>query len=451
MESQAALETERSAARHGSDAFAMGISAGLSALAGLIGWLIVAQLVPQSEFGAASAFVSGFLLVSGLTELNLGVALLRWLPSAGRRAVTLVRRSTVALVVLGALGAGVYLLFPGSDLIVRVVEPAVPWYLGALLFVATTAAWSALHLQDFSFVGTGHPWWSVGKNVVLTAARLVALLTVGTAGFPGAVVWAWAGSTIATAMVMTGVSVWLGRRTAPHLDHPGRLPGWRDVIGFLGPTYVGTLALTVLYNLIPLIVIVRMGTVRGGAFFVAWQSITVVDVVATYFVSSLVGAVAREPGRTPELLVVARRRLLVVFVPALGAGALLADPVLHIFGPGYATAAPALQVLLAGMALRLLVVHAMAARQAVGDARGFAVLSVLTTGLVLVGALLVPAQGYPSLGTEPLMSVAITYIVAQVASVALLWLLGSRSGRSRNRVRTDRPTSMPAEDQRRFQ
>lgn len=409
---------------HGSDGLALGAGAALSALAGVLGWLIVARLVPQAEFGAASAFVAGFLLVSGVTELNLGIALLKWLPPAGRRSAALIRRCTLVLLAASVAGALVYLVLPGSAVVVGAAGAGTPLAAAVLLFVASTAAWSVLHLQDFSFVGLGRPWWAVGKNLLLLLARVAALLTVGATGAPGAVVWAWAGATIGCAVVSTAAAAWLGRRPPPSLDHPGRLPGRGEVAGFLGPTYVGTLAVTVLYNQIPLAVIVRVGTVDGGAFFLAWQAITVIDVVATYFASSLVGAVAREPARAAELVASTRRRLLLLFAPALAAGALLAAPVLAVFGPGFAVAVPAMRLLMVGMVLRLVVVHALATRQALGDARGFALLSVLSTGLVLLAVLVVPTDGTGPLGDDPLLAVAVAYVAVQVLSVAVLPLFG---------------------------
>lgn len=403
----------------GRDGLVLGSGAALSALTGLVGWLIVARLVPQSEFGAASAFASGFLLVSGLTELNLGVALLRWAPAAGNRAAAVVRAALLAVVALSSVAAVAYLLFPGTAVIVAAVGP-VPVAVAVLLFVATTAAWSVLHLQDFAFVGLGRPGWSVGKNVLLAVLRITALVTVGTLGVPGAIVWALAGSTVVCAVATAALSALLTRFAPPGVG-PGRRPTRSEIIGFLGPTYAGTIAVTVLYNQIPLAVTARLGTATGGAFFVAWQAVTVLDVIATYVASSVVGAVARDPGRAPELAAAARRRLLVLFLPVLVVGVLVAEPGLRVFGPGFAEAAPALQVLLGGLALRLVVVHVLALQQALGDARGFAALSILTTVLVLLVAVLVPAD---------LVAVALGYAGAQVVSVAALPLAVRRLRRA---------------------
>ena len=86
---------------------------------------------------------------------------------------------------------------------------------------------------------------------------------------------------------------------------------------------------------------------------------------------SLIVGVAREPGRTAELAAATRRRLLVIFLPLLALGCLIAGPALGlVFGPEYAAAADVLRLLLVGLALRLIVLIELGVRQALGRARG---------------------------------------------------------------------------------
>ncbi|WP_219420220.1 hypothetical protein [Pseudonocardia nigra] len=141
---------------------------------------------------------------------------------------------------------------------------------------------------------------------------------------------------------------------------------------------------------------------------------TVVDIAATFFVNSLSVHVAREPERTGELCAAARRRILLLFLPALGVGALVAEPVLAIFGSGYAEAATVLRVLLLGLAFRLVVVHELGVRQALGQAMGFARLQLISTLLVLLAVIVLPARPAAGLG-EALLPVAWGYVIVQVA------------------------------------
>jgi O-antigen/teichoic acid export membrane protein len=125
--------------------------------------------------------------------------------------------------------------------------------------------------------------------------------------------------------------------------------------------------------------------------------------------------VAREPHRAGELVAAARRRLLVLFLPALALGAALAGPLLSFFGAAYAEAAGVLRLLLLGLAFRLVVTHELGVRQALGRGEGFARSQLLSTVLVLVVAIIVPiAAG----GVAALLPIAIGYIVVQVAFAA---------------------------------
>jgi O-antigen/teichoic acid export membrane protein len=162
-------------------------------------------------------------------------------------------------------------------------------------------------------------------------------------------------------------------------------------------------------------------------FFIAWQAVMVVDLAATYFMAPLAVGVAREPRRTAELAAAARRRLLLIFLPALGLGALVAHPVLEIFGDAYAQADNVLRLLLLGCAFRLVVVHELGVRQAVGQAFGYARLQLVSTLLVLVVAAAVPVTGA---GETALLPVALGYVIVQVACVAAVVLLPARRRRA---------------------
>jgi hypothetical protein len=103
-------------------------------------------------------------------------------------------------------------------------------------------------------------------------------------------------------------------------------------------------------------------------------------------------------------------------------GIAIAGPALSIFGANYTAAAPALRVLLAGVACRLVISHALGLRQAIGDAVGFARLQWVTTALVLAVVLVVPAGAAGGAGV--LMPVALGYLGVQLATAIFLLITG---------------------------
>ena len=158
------------------------------------------------------------------------------------------------------------------------------------------------------------------------------------------------------------------------------MPSRPEAVRFLGPTAVAQLGTVLLYDQIPVLVVVRYGDATGGRFFLVWQALVVVDVAATFFMNASSLGVAQEPDQALRLAAVARRRLL-IFLPLPALGALVAAPALElVFGAAYAEAADVLRLLLAGMAFRLIVLHELGARQARGRAMAYARLQ-LTRGL----------------------------------------------------------------------
>jgi O-antigen/teichoic acid export membrane protein len=185
-------------------------------------------------------------------------------------------------------------------------------------------------------------------------------------------------------------------------------------VGFLGPTWAAQIGNTLLLNQVPLLVIIRFGSEPGAAFFIAWQGAVVLETAATYFTHSLSASCARAPERADELTRALRRQMLMIFLPLLALGALLAGPGLSIFGSGYAEAADVLRLLLLGQAFRLLVLHELGARTAAGRGMAYARLHLASTLLVLLAIMLVPAVADGGVDAA-LLPVAWGYVAVQLA------------------------------------
>jgi O-antigen/teichoic acid export membrane protein len=134
--------------------------------------------------------------------------------------------------------------------------------------------------------------------------------------------------------------------------------------------------------------------------------------------------VARDPHRAAELATTARRRLLLIYLPVLAFGCLVAGPVLDlVFGPAYAEAADVLRLLLVGLAFRLVVLHELGVRQAIGRALAYARLQLISTIAVIVVAAVVPVG---AADVTALLPVAIGYIAVQAICAAAVLLAPAR-------------------------
>ncbi|TWF80103.1 O-antigen/teichoic acid export membrane protein [Pseudonocardia hierapolitana] len=412
---------------------AMSISSAIGALAGLASWLIAARLLPQAEVGLAAAVVSAFILIAGITQLNLGLGLMRWLPVAGCHAPPLVWRSLLLIMPLaGLVGLGYVLAVP--ELARTAAGADGPHSLGVCLFALAAAGWGAFVVHDYILMAIGKPWWCVWRNGLFAVVRITLLVALGTALGAQGVVLSWVGPIVVWITVGSLVLLVAVRRFARRACG-GILPGRSEIVGFLGPTAAAQMGYTLLLNQVPLVVILRFGPEAGAAFFIAWQATVVLETTATYYTHSLSAAWARAPERAAELTSSSRKRLLVIFLPLLAVGALLAGPGLSIFGANYAPAADVLRLLLLGQAFRLIVVHELGVRTAAGRSMAYARLHLASTLLVLATVALVPAADVgPGGAGVVLLPVAVGYAAVQLVVAAHVVVVGLR-GLRRARVR----------------
>jgi O-antigen/teichoic acid export membrane protein len=393
------------------DGLALSLSAAMGSVAGLLGWVVSTRLIAPSEIGKAAEVVAAILMIGGVAQLNLSVGMLRWIPAAGRFTARLTWAGMLTVIPLGAVAALVGVIALPS--IASTTAGGLPWWTGVGLFVAATAGWTVFVAHDTLLVAMGKPWWAVWRNALFALVRLALMVVLGLVGLGAQgivlswvlsiVVWIAVGSLVLAAMT----------RAVSRRARGGVLPGWRPAAAFLGPTSVAELGPALLYNVVTVIVTERFGSATGALFFMAWQAVTVVDVSATFFMKSLIVGVAREPGRTAELAAATRRRLLVIFLPLLALGGLLAGPALGlVFGSEYAAAADVLRLLLVGLALRLIVLIELGIRQALGRAFAYARLQLLSCVTVVVAVAVVPV-GASDVGA--LAPVAVAYIAVQLA------------------------------------
>ena len=397
-----------------SDGLALALCSLLGSLAGFLSWLVAARIMTTTEVGNAQLVVSAFILIGGAAQLNIGIGLMRWLPQAGRYTGRLIWRALLLVMPLSAVVGLVYALITPRLATISAGVGGSPG-LGMLIFVLACAGWGAFALHDFLLVAVGKPWWAVWRNGLFAVVRIGLLVALGIAGLGAyGVVLSWAGPLVVGTVLGSALIAVLTRRISARADG-GVLPTRAEAVAFLGPTAVSQIGAALLYNQVPVMVNVRFGPETGAVFFIAWQAVMVIDLAAAFFMNSLAVAVAREPHRKAELAGAARRKLLVLFLPALAVGAALATPLLSIFGGAYAEGDDILRLLLLGLAFRLVVAHELGVRQAVGWALGFARLQLLSTVLVLVVAIVVPVAGG---GVTALLPVAIGYIVVQVVCAA---------------------------------
>lgn len=406
-----------------SDGLSLSISGAVGSLAGFASWVIAARMMPQEEVGYASAFVSAFLLVAGVAQLNLDSAMMLWIPRAGRRAPTLFWRSQAVILPACLIVGLIYLAF--LPLLARTAAGRDgPVVLGVILFVIAAAGWGVFGVHDYTLVAIGRAWWASWRNVGFAVVRIGLLLALGASLGAQGIVVSWV---IPIVVWTVGSAVLVGIFTArfARKSTVAWLPERSEVVSFLGPTTIAHIGTVVLFNEITVLVIQRYGPEPGAAFFIAWQAVMVIDIAASRFMQSLSAQIARDPAHADKHIADSGRRLMAIFVPILLIGMVFAETGLQIFGPGYAQAATVLRILLVGLIFRLIISHELGRRQALGDGMGFARLQLISTLLVLAVVIAIPIgnpgpDGKYAVGA--LLPVALGYAVVQMLCAAVLLL-----------------------------
>jgi O-antigen/teichoic acid export membrane protein len=383
---------------------------------GLVFWAAAAHLRPAAIVGRAAAGVAALTLLATISQLNLTNVFVRLLPAAGRFGRQLVARGYLAVIAFATavsvayvtLGLGDHFLSHGwLSRFMFVVAVNV-----LVLFALQDAVLTALRLSPFV------PLENISSNA-LRVALVPVLLALPAAN---AIALAWV---IPAALAVIVVSRLLFSRVLPRLDDvEGSLPGRRRLLSFVAGEYLQSLFATVVAQLMPLVILWRLGPSAAAYFTLPWLISMGITLLLWNVASSFVVEVTSNRGHQGALL---RRSLLLwgaIVLGALVVCVLGARPLLALAGGPYAEHGAGLLRLI-GAAVPLTALSAICCTLLWLDQRVWLLAGCqLVAGLVLLGT---------TLGLTPhlgLMAVGVGNVISQaVIALALLPVLivGTRS------------------------
>jgi O-antigen/teichoic acid export membrane protein len=398
------------------------LSSAITSGLGLLFWLVAARLYDPGTVGLNSTLLSAMTLLGTVAQLNLGNALLRFVPVAGRGTHRLVALCYLVAVVAAAAAGGVFAL--GA----RWWAPELVDAFGAadvlVFFAVATPVWTMFVMQDYVLPAIKRAAAVPVENLVFSVLKLVFLTGAAALGLWSGIALSWLA---ATAVTVLAVTVWLVRVLSRGKDvdciaaTPAPAVTVRDVGTFVRADYAGVVFLLAAVFGLPLVVLSRLGAEAAAVYNVAWPIAYALYLVVNGMGQSLVAHVAAEPAR----LEAARRAMvgkaLVVLVPAVLACALLAQPLLSLFGPDYAGAGGLLLVLLALSAIPNAVNWSVVwAARVRGDGRVMFGLPASISVAVIAGSwLLMPAMG--------LLATGIAWLAAQSLAALGVLLVDARN------------------------
>lgn len=314
------------------NAYALMTATVLSSLLGMAYWALAARMYDTETVGRASAVVSAMLLLCNAAQLNLSVGLMRFLPVAGARQRHLTLTSYSVAATAGLLAAtGFLLVAPQVSQQWRFVAGSGEL---AALFVVGVGVWVVFALQDAALTGLRAALWVPVENVVFGLFKLLLLVALVSVVADTGILYSWV---LSMAVMLIPVNWLIFRRLLPAQAGAPPADGLttRSMARFIGGDYVGTLLSHTSTTALPLVVIAIAGPEQSAVFFVAWTLGAALDFIATGTASSFLVEGSAHQESAHDLNRAAARRAAALLLPAAALTALLADPLLRVFGEDY--------------------------------------------------------------------------------------------------------------------
>jgi O-antigen/teichoic acid export membrane protein len=405
------------------DGMALVLSSALTSGIGLLFWVLAARLFDQTTVGLNSTVVSAMTLLGTAAQLNLGNAMLRFIPVAGRGTRALVAGCyAVGIGAAAAAGAVFALGAPlwAPDLVAAFGQSAL-----LAFFVISTPIGTMFVMQDYVLPAIKRAVAVPVENFVFSVLKLVLLAGAAAVGIAGGIAVSW---TAATALVVVGITVYLLRVLppgAPRAPVERAAVTARDIATFVRADYAGTVFWQAALFGLPLVVLARLGAEAAATYNMVWQIGYALYLVANGMGQSLVAHVAAAPARLDAARDGMVSKAMTLLVPTVIVVSPCSYLLLSIFGTEYAEEGASLLVLLLVSAVpNVVTASAVWAARVRRDGRVLFGLPAAISTVVIAGSwVLMPVMG--------VLGVGVAWLVAQTVAAAVVLLLRPGPGRRR--------------------
>jgi O-antigen/teichoic acid export membrane protein len=403
------------------DGLALVLSSGLTSVIGLLYWVVAARLFPPEILGVNNTLISTMTLIAVGAQLNLGNALLRFVPVAERSARRLVFTCYGVGIAVAGVAGGLFAL--GAGWWAPELQHAVGGGPLVAFFVLATPVWTVFVIQDYVLTAVKRATLVPLENLVFSLLKIALLGAGALVAFDLVIAVSWM---VATALIVLAVTGYLVRvLPAPAHGEPSTSSPVRPraVARFVSADWTGGLFTNAVEFGLPLLVLVTLGAEQAATFGVTWAIAYGLYLVSHGMGQSLVAHVAAEPAA----LAAARRstvtRSLALILPAALVIVPGAGLILSIFGEHYAATGTTLLALASLSAVPNVIVTAALFGARVQQQR-----AVLLGVPAAVAVLVIPAALVlmPVLG---LTGVGVALVVGQTVVAAAILIRYRMSGR----------------------
>ena len=400
--------------------YALIASSLITSALGMLFWAVATRSFTQEQVGIGAALIAAMTPLAHAAQFNFKNVLYRYAGTPGPQSRQLTRGiylvSAAAAVVLGS---GFAVLVPWIDPDLTDVFHS-GWV--AVGFVLALVIWTIYSLQEALLVALRLSTLMPAKSLVYSAAKLAALAAIGAFVASGlSILAAWIIPALVIGLATSAMLARFGSSDAPAVDVPKYTR--RELVGFIGWDYVGSLAGSLSYGMAPMLVISAAGTIAGAHFYLAFSIAYVLYLVGSQMGAAMMAEHSSRKSRPGVLYADALvQTLLPVSAAALGAFA-LAPQIMQIFGPEFVDpGSTVLRLLVLGAIPGSAIVVFLAICRTKGWLRLVALVQLLNLSIVLgLGYLLSVTMG--GVG----MALALLVTETTIAGGLAVWMLSRPS------------------------
>ncbi|HUD11153.1 MAG TPA: phosphotransferase [Candidatus Saccharimonadia bacterium] len=294
-------------------------------------WFFVAHLYAPSEIGIASALVSISLLTSNLSFFGLNAGLLRFLPNSKNPSGD-INASLITVGTASMFAAAAYLFLIGGHLTGRLGIFSGS-FLGELVFVLLMATVSLNTFTDSVFIANRRAELHTIVYAVFGLVKLILplfLITLGSLGIFTAYVAAAFASLVLSLIFMRR---YCGYRILSHPDF-GFIARSRK---YASNNYVAVLVGGLPSQIMPSLIIERLGEAHAAFFSMAWTMANLLYVIPSAITNSLLAESSHDISKQSRNVKHAVRILTITLVPAVLIAIVVAPYLLKLFGAQYSS------------------------------------------------------------------------------------------------------------------
>jgi O-antigen/teichoic acid export membrane protein len=395
---------------------------------GLVFWAVAAHVDSTAAIGRAFAEISALTLLATLAQLNMTNVYIRLLPVAGRLSGRFIARGYMAVTGFALVVGSAYV---ASGLGSHVVGAGTA---ERALFVVAVALFAIFSLQDSVLTALRIAHWVPVENTSFASVKLALLPLLAFLPARLGLVVAWV-LPVAIAVIVVNLLLFRGPLAQARRLDSGELPPRRRLMSFIAAEYAGNLCAIATLQVMPLLVLWQLGSVKLAYFTLPWLICISITTLLWNIGGSFVVAATANPAEVPDLLRRSLRLGGVVVLGAVLACCVGGSLILQLAGPGYAEHGESL-LRLFGLTAPLTAVTVVYSAFAWIEQRLWTLVAIQAgSGLLLLGITfaLVPQIGLNAVGWA--------YIAAQAAAaIPMAFALRSRFG-----ARRARGSTIPAE------